>query len=81
MLLFCTIQLSRSHESLLEKYFTLEQQVSESQPVNSSAIVSELHLCVSKLQPIVDLCCAVLLKNDTPDITLLLDSNGLYKLQ
>jgi len=56
----------------------LEQQVSESQPANSCTIVSELQLCVAKLQPVVDVCCAVLLKNDTPDVTSLLQSNGLY---
>jgi len=61
---------------------TLEQRVGENQPANNcaSAIVSELQLCVSKLQPIVDMCCAVLLKNDTPDVTSLLESNGLHIL-
>lgn len=57
---------------------TLEQQVNESRPGNSCAIVSELQLCVAKLQPVVDVCCAVLLKNNTPDVTSLLHSNGLY---
>ena len=71
------VQLSSSHESLLEKYLTLEQQVYKSQP---ASIVSELQLCVSKLQPIVDTCCAVLLKNETPDVASLLESNGLYIL-
>jgi len=76
----CAIQLSSSHESLLEKYITLEQRVSDTQPADNCAIASELQLCVSKLQPIVDVCCAVLLKNDTPDVTALLQSNGLYTL-
>jgi len=65
---------------LLEKYITLEQRVSDSQTANNCAIASELQLCVSKLQPIVDVCCAMLLKNDTPDVTSLLESNGLYTL-
>jgi len=67
-----------SHELLLEKYLTLEQRVAENDIANTCAIVSELQLCVSKLQPIVDMCCAMLLKNDTPDVTSLLRSNGLY---
>ena len=59
----------------------LEQRVSDSQTADSCAIASELQLCVSKLQPIVDICCAVLLKSDTPpDLTSLLDSSGLYNL-
>jgi len=55
---------------------TLEQRVSASERAESCDIVSELQLCVSKLQPIIDVCCAVLLKNDTPDVTSLLDSNA-----
>jgi len=55
---------------------TLEQRVSASERADSCGIVSELQLCVSKLQPIIDVCCAVLLKNDTPDVTSLLDSSA-----
>jgi len=56
----------------------LEQRVNESRPADICAVVSELQLCMTKLQPVVDVCCAVLLKNDTPDVTSLLHSNGLY---
>lgn len=63
----------------MENYLTIEQQVSESQPVSDVAsVVSELQLCVSKLQPVIDLCCALLLHNDTPDVMLLLNGNGAY---
>lgn len=54
----------------------LQQCVGENELVNNCCIVSELQLCVSKLQPLVDVCCAVLLKNDIPNVTALLQSNG-----
>jgi len=80
MSLYCytTVQLSNSHETLLEKYLLLEQQINETRPANVCGIVSELQLCVSKLQPVVDVCCAMLLNSDAPDVTSLLQTNGLY---